>query len=321
MRGILAIFAVSVWAGAGVAVADGACSGDACGVVTVSGDGCLWTNKGDKAVRFSLIAAQVSRMVTVLAPGESFKEADKAFCVGPAGADRRYQATFATLSKMPEEAVAAKPVTTAAAPVARAKPAAVPALVAAVAPKPAPLQAPSNAVASLAPVVPLPRVKPAPPPAYPPLPRVKPAVPVEVAAPAVVAPVAAVAPSAAVPASAKTAVSCADGSCPPILFKVIDNCLWVLNLNPRPVAFEAEIAGKMTSLALEAADGEKADARSSALASGTAIKDDGTLHMRLRDPFQSAGSGIPVYRARLGAAGACVKDRAEIARFQASYVK
>jgi hypothetical protein len=43
--------------------------------------------------------------------------------------------------------------------------------------------------------------------------------------------------------------------------------------------------------------------------------------MRLKDPFQSAGSGIPVYRARLGGAGACVKSREEIAAFSAAYVK
>jgi aspartate aminotransferase len=34
-----------------------------------------------------------------------------------------------------------------------------------------------------------------------------------------------------------------------------------------------------------------------------------------------AGSGIPVYRARVGAPGACVKSRAEITTFTAAYVK
>jgi hypothetical protein len=51
------------------------------------------------------------------------------------------------------------------------------------------------------------------------------------------------------------------------------------------------------------------------------VKDLPALHMRLKDPFQSAGSGIPVYRARLGKPGACVKSRAEIATFTAAYVK
>jgi hypothetical protein len=72
---------------------------------------------------------------------------------------------------------------------------------------------------------------------------------------------------------------------------------------------------------LEAADGAKADARSAAIASGKAAKDEAALHMRLADPFQSAGSGIPIFRARLGPAGACVKSREEIAKFSANYVK
>jgi hypothetical protein len=165
---------------------------------------------------------------------------------------------------------------------------------------------------------PLPRAKPAPPPPYPPTPRMKPDNPVAVAA----APAAVVAPAAPVVAAAPGGspdASCEDG-CPPILFKVFDNCLWVLNLNPRPVAFEADASGKKISLALEAADGEKADARSATLKGG-APKDEAALHMRFRDPFQSAGAGIPLFRARLGPASACVKSRDEIAHFTASYTK
>jgi hypothetical protein len=174
------------------------------------------------------------------------------------------------------------------------------------------------AVASVEASVPLPRAKPKPPPVYPPRPRAKPEMPVEAAAvaPAAVAPSAAIEPSAPEP----SLDTCGD-DCPPILFKVIDECVWVLNLNPRAVAFEAEAGGKRTALKLEAADGAKADARTAAIAAGKGEKNEVALHMRLKDPFQTAGSGIPVFRARLGPAGACVKSRAEITRFQASYVK
>jgi hypothetical protein len=132
-----------------------------------------------------------------------------------------------------------------------------------------------------------------------------------------VAPPAAIQPTTAVEAAAAMPTAACGEACPPILFKVIDNCLWVMNLNPRPVAFEAEIAGKHTTLALEAADGDKADAH----AAVASVKDLAALHMRLKDPFQSAGSGIPVYRARLGSPGSCVKSRAEISTFTAAYVK
>jgi uncharacterized protein involved in copper resistance len=163
----------------------------------------------------------------------------------------------------------------------------------------------------------MPRAKPevvevamAAPPAPPPV--AVPAPPVPVAAPEAIQPTTAAEAAAAMPTAA-----CGEGGCPPILFKVIDNCLWVMNLNPRAVAFEAEIGGKRTTLALEAADGDKADAH----AAVAEVKDLSALHMRLKDPFQSAGSGIPVYRARLGKLGACVKSRAEISRFTAAYVK
>jgi hypothetical protein len=139
-----------------------------------------------------------------------------------------------------------------------------------------------------------------------------------------VAAIAAKAPAAATgataPLSSGDAVAC-DRDCPPILFKVIDDCLWVLNLNPRPVAFEADAGGKRYALLLEAADGAKADERAAALGNAKPPKEEASVHMRLQDPFQSAGSGIPVFRARLGAADVCVKSRADITRFWARYTR
>lgn len=319
MRDILSVFAISgavLVAGVVPAAAEAACAGNACAALSVAADGCVWVNKGDKAVRLSLLASGTARMVTVLAPGESFKEPDKKFCLKEGGDAARYEATFAVLAKMPDEDGA--PVLKTAKPTPRPKPEMV--MVAAAQPA-APAAAAEVAVASVGSSVPLPRAKPALPAAiYPPAPRAKPevvavaeaTVPVAPAAPAAV-----VQPAAAVESAAAQPVAVCSANCPPILFKVIDDCLWVLNLNPRPVAFEAEVGGKRTTLALEAADGEKADAQ----ASGKAGKADGTMHMRLADPFQSAGSGIPVYRARLGSASACVKSRGEIARFTAGYVK
>jgi hypothetical protein len=297
---------------ASVAAADAACSGNACAVVAVAADGCSFKNKGDKAVRFSLVAGGTPRVVTVLGPGETFKEADKAFCVAGDAGDKRLEASFAVLGKAPadDKDFSLKGVKPSVAKPAVAAPEAV-------------------QVATTAPVIPLPRAKPAVPPPIP-MPRAKPeVVEVAMAAPPVAPPVAAPAPpvpvappeavqptTAAEAAAAMPTAACGD-ACPPILFKVIDNCLWVMNLNPRPVAFEAEIGGKRTKLALEAADGDKADAH----AAVAEVKDLSALHMRLADPFQSAGSGIPVYRARLGSPGACVKSRAEISRFTAAYVK
>jgi hypothetical protein len=319
VRNILSLIAVSgaVLAAAVVpAKAEATCGGSACSVLAVAGDGCVWLNKGDKAVRFSLIAGGTTRVVTVLAPGESFKEPDQKICLKEAGNGTRVEATFAVLAKMPEEeSVAAKP---AAKPMPRAKPAIV--AVAAEAAVPAsPAAAPVAAVASVAATIPLPRAKPAAPSAYPPAPRAKPEVAAVVAAreaPVAPTPVAVVQPAGAVEPAAAQAVAACGEACPPVLFKVFDDCLWVLNLNPRRVAFEAEVGGKRTALALEAADGEKADAQAAGGAKG-----EGAMHMRLADPFQSSGSGIPVFRARLGSASACVKSRGEITSFNAAYVK
>jgi hypothetical protein len=323
LRAVLSAFVVCGALVPGVASsasADAACSGEACSLLAVAADGCSFKNKGDKAVRFSLVAGGAPRVVTILAPGETFKEADKNFCVAGDAGDKRLEASFAVLGKAPTDdkdfTLKGKPSV--------AKPAVV-----------ATAAAPAVQVATTAPAVPLPRAKPAAPPAIP-MPRAKPEV-VEVAmaappAPATAVapaptvappPVAAVAPTAAMPptteaeaAATMPKAACGEGGCPPILFKVIDNCLWVMNLNPRAVAFEAEIGGKHTKLALEAADGDKADAH----AAVAEVKELAALHMRLKDPFQSAGSGIPVFRARLGKPGSCVKSRAEITTFTASYV-
>lgn len=315
MRGTLAVLVIgaAAFAAAGAARAEATCSGNACGVLALGADGCSWANKGDKSVRFSLIAGTRPRVVTVLAPGETLTERDKAFCVSDSSTEKRYEASFAVLAAVPPDD-GKPPVPKIALP--RAKPAVTVAAPAAV---PAPME--SVAVASVGAAVPvaLPRAKPAVPQAGPPVPREKPEfVAVAATAAAVAAPVAAVAPAAVVEPSAP-AEDAADA--PPVLFKVIDNCLWVLNPNPRSVAFEAEAQGRRTTLALEAADGAKADEHAAALAAGSLPKDAGALHMRLKDPFQSAGSGIPVFRARLGAAGACVKSRTEITRFSAAYTR
>ncbi len=317
-----AFFAL-LWAPAAASAAD-SCNGDACSILTASSTGCAWTNKGDKPVRLSVSSPAAGAVLAILAPGQTFKEPDKARCAGDVVP--RLDASFVTLPKVADEAPA-KPK-----PVPKPKPkvvpgvpavAAAPAATAAVAvPASAPAVAPVK-VAAVA-TMPLPRAKPAVPAPYPPMPRVKPEAPVVTAQATVaaVAPAAAVAAAEPAPSAASSpasgAASCGD-SCPPILFKVFDNCLWVLNLNPRPVRFEADAAGRKIALALEAADGAKADARAEAMAKGGAPKDEAALHMRFRDPFQSAGSGIPLYRARLGSASNCIKSRAEIATFSASF--
>lgn len=282
---------------ASTSLADVTCAGGACGVVSLSADGCRWTNKGDKPVRLAFMDGAAVRMVTVLAPGSTYTETDKKFCTS-AGSGGRYDASFAALgTASPEEPPKAQ------AP--RAKPPIA-------APQPA---AAGVAVAAVETSVPMPRAKPKPPPAYPPLPRAKPDAPVATVA---AAPAMAIDTTGAFePSPAEPSLDACGDDCPPILFKVIDECVWVLNLNPRPVAFVAETGGGRTALRLEAADGAKADAA----AAGKGAKGDGALHMRLKDPFQSAGSGIPVFRARLGPRGACVKNRAEITRFSANYTR
>lgn len=279
--------------------AQGTCSGEACSAVSVSADGCQWSNKGSKAVRLSVLSGQQTVFVTVLAPQDTFTQVEKGKCVADGGA--RFEASFPTLRAMPDETVSvARP---------RPKPSPQPVATAAAA-LPAATPAPVLAEVS-APV--LPKSKPLPPPAYPPAPKLKPA---EIAASSAVVEV-------AKPAAGLSGPACVEGDrvCPPILFKVIDSCVWVLNLNPRPVAFEALVGGRALPLVLEAADGEKADARAAAVASGKSSNAVGAFHMRLRDPFQSAGSGIPVFRARLGGDSNCVKARSEVAEFTAKYTQ
>jgi len=315
------VFLAQFVAPGGASAADeAACSGDACGALSRSADGCSWTNKGDKSVRLAITAtpagadaagaANLSPMMTILAPGETFKEPAEQ-CSKLAGYAVRYAASYPVLREMAEETAApVKP--------ALPKPKPVVAVV------PAPV-IPATAVAVATPaVMPVPRAKPAAPPAYPPLPRLKPEAPV--AAVAAIAPEAAVMPAAVAAPTADAgglgALPCTE-ACGEILFKVIDSCVWVQSQNPRPIAFEATIAGKRMVLALEGADGAKADARAAALAKAGAEAANGAAayHTRLHDPFQSSSPGLPVYRARLGAAGACVKSRDEIASFSARFAK
>ena len=283
------MFAVLALASAPPLAAQEACTGEACSALAVSSDGCQWTNKGTKAVRLSLSTA--TPFVTVLAPGDTFKQTDKGKCLSSGG---RFEASFPALRVMPEETASlARP---------RAKPAHDPSVASAPS-APVPPVVESAAVATNAAM--MPRSKPQPPPIYPPAPKVKPASSVAVAE---------VSEASKPAATTLSGTACVEGdrACPPILFKIIDSCVWVLNLNPQPVAFEAMVGGKALSLALEGADGAKADANRAAATSAAS-------HMRLRDPFQSAGSGIPIYRARLGGAADCVRARTDITAFTARY--
>jgi hypothetical protein len=281
------------------------------------------SNKSEKAVRLTVVVDAEALMMTVLAPGEAIKQ-DKALCEKFASGQASYDARFATLRQMPDE-----PEPRITAPVAAVAPRTKPSPVA-----PAPVQAKPIQVSTVGPLPAIetgpaqPRFKPAPPPAYPPVPRAKPAAPAAVAAAPVapvpaVGPVAAVAPTAPVSPSdpAPTDLASCGDACATILFKVVDECLWIVNMHPRPVVFEAEAGGKRIALTLEAADGEKADARLAAVAKDGAPKTETGVHMRLHDPFESTGAGIPLYRARLGDANACVKARTDVTRFTARFLQ
>jgi len=172
--------------------------------------------------------------------------------------------------------------------------------------------------------VPLPRAKPKPPAPWPPSPRLKPEPPVSVAStapasPALIAP-AAIAPTAAVVASGEEALAACGNACAEILFKTVDDCLWVQSANPRPIAFEAQVGGRPMAMTLEGANPQKAD-EYAATSKGATKKDEAAYHTRLHDPFQSVSAGIAAYRARLGPASACVKSRDEIQRFTASFAR
>lgn len=303
MSKVWVLIAAAALAAAPGTLAAGKCAGEACTAIAPGAGDCTITNKGDKSVQLTTVADQASLMMTVLAPGETIKQ-DKALCEKFARGEATYDARFANLRAMPEAADFTLK-TAAAKPAPRTKPAeAAPA---------------TESVAPAAPVavaVVMPRPKPAAPASPSPAPRAKP----ELASAPPAEPVVASAPVAAVaPTQALAAGDCGE-ACATILFKVIDNCLWVVNMHPRAVAFEAEAAGQRLALALEAADGDKADARTAALAKGTALKDEAALHMRLHDPFQSAGAGIPLFRARLGSAAACVKERTGVTRFSARFI-
>jgi hypothetical protein len=73
------------------------------------------------------------------------------------------------------------------------------------------------------------------------------------------------------------------------------------------------VDGRMILIPLEGASYEKS--------SGTPASDSAAHHARQRDPFQSSSAGIPVYRARIGDKGVCVKDKAQITQFVAIFRK
>lgn len=283
------ICAATVWAMA--ATAQGAadpqgspsCSGGACTMLAVSADGCTWNNSSTRAIRFSLIAGGTALVTTVLAPGEAFKETNKAHCVSGTQGTTTYQAAFVTLRQMADDAG-----TTSAPKIA--------------APRPKPAMAAAQPVANAS--VTVPRQKPA----SPVMPRAKPEAPVQTTLAQPAAPLPPAQPAAALVQD--PANPCGD-ACAEILFKVVDECLWVQSQNPKSITFQATIKGRMMVLALDGADGKKADGQPPA-------KNATAHHARQPDPFQSSSPGIPVYRARLGT---CVKDRSEISHFVAVYTR
>lgn len=288
-----------------VAAAAPACAGDACESLTLSDDGCVWKNASDKPVKFTLFNATETLFATVLPPGESFRQASKAACVTPSPESPRYQASFVAVRKMPDApdfTLKTTPTTTAAvqpAPrpvVPRAKPDPAETVVAAA----EPVAAVTASVPAVAPVV-----------AVKPVPKAKPELP-----PVLVA-VSAPPPAATLqmPTQAEIdagASPCGD-ACAEILFKQVDECLWVQSQNPKPIMFQASVDGRMILIPLEGASYEKS--------SGTPASDSAAHHARQRDPFQSSSAGIPVYRARIGDKGVCVKDKAQITQFVAVFRK
>ena len=291
------------------AIAAPSCSGDACDVVSISADGCNWRNNSPKAIRFRIFNNTETLMSTVLGAGESFKQTKQAACLTSTPSSPQLEATFAALRQMPDApdfTLKAKPQTPAAiagAPVAIK--------VAMPRPKPAPSVAPVEAVTPAAApqaVVAVASAKP--------LPRSKPPAPLttEATTPRPTS-VAMVQPAIPMPTQAEIdagANPCGD-ACSEILFKAVDNCLWVQSQNPKPIMFQATIAGHMAVLLLEGASYEKT---ASAPASSSAA-----YHTRQRDPFQSSSPGIPVYRARLDDKGSCVTGKNQISQFVAVYKK
>ncbi len=175
--------------------------------------------------------------------------------------------------------------------------------------------------------MPLPRAKPAADaapsvPLTPPQPRMKPApVPTPVPRP-MTAPPAPPPPPAPQPIAMPTEAEIKAGilpcgeACGDILFKAVDECLWVQNQNPRPITFQARVDGRLIELQLEGASYEKS-------ASGPAKPAGGinAYHTRQKDPFQSSSAGIPVYRARLADKAGCATARGQITQFVAVFTK
>jgi hypothetical protein len=256
-------------------------------------------------VKFSLFNATETLLATVLPPGETFRQVNKAACVSSAPGSPQYQAVFTSVRKMPDapdftlKTTSAATVPTPAVPkvaTPKAKPdvsAATLEVPAAPAAAPAPVAAPAQVAATR------------------PVPRVKPEQPV-VTVPVPPAPVVA---ALQLPTQAEIdagASPCGE-ACAEILFKQVDDCLWVQSQNPKPIMFQASVDGRMILIPLEGASYEKS--------SGTPAADASAYHARQRDPFQSSSAGIPVFRARIGDKGACVKDKSQITQFVAIYRK
>jgi hypothetical protein len=87
--------------------------------------------------------------------------------------------------------------------------------------------------------------------------------------------------------------------------------------------FSAQVAGRTITLALAGADAGKADAHKpfEPKEGVPSPVGEAAYHTRISDPFSPSAPGIAVYRARLGPATACVKNRTEVTTFNASFAK
>lgn len=185
----------------------------------------------------------------------------------------------------------------------------------------------SDTTAEAANPVPLPRAKPsaeaAPSmPLPPPQPRMKPApVPTPVPRPEAALPVP---PASAGPrpiampteAEIKAGMLPCGEACGEILFKAVDECLWVQSQNPRPITVQARVDGRLIELRLEGASYEKSASAPAKPAAGI-----NAYHTRQKDPFQSSSAGIPVYRVRLADKAGCATARGQITQFVAVFSK
>ena len=285
------------------------CAGEACDVLSMSSDGCSWKNASEKAIRFTVLNSGATLFSSVLGPGESFKQTNMQACVTAQAGSPNIQASFVALRPMPDAPdFTLKP-----------KPAAVPAVTVASTPKiavPRAKPVPDTVVATADPAL-TPVALAAGPARRTPTPRAKPDVPSPPPAPPSTS-VALVPPAQAITVPTQAEIEagvnpCGD-ACGEILFKVVDECIWVQSQNPKPILFQATVQGRMLVLPLDGASAAKADA-------GAPPANASAYHTRQRDPFQSASSGIPVYRVRLGEPQACVKDRTQITHFVAQYRK